>query len=258
MISFLIYILMVFGFVAIIRNYSDNTSYTDNQSVVKLIQGSILSESELNRVENKPSFTSVNQQSMQEVKTKVYEDQTNPKQSNQTLKEEYINDSFDPFESIDIDLKPQKKDNTKQKIDAKKLEAINKAIDYANKSISNIEDISNIKQSVGEKKGNAKENAMPGKYDKYKGMVNRILNEIWGLYRPQNQNMVKVKVRINSSGFMEVISYDRVESEDFMSNINKFFDKIQGRNFGVPPNGEEMVLDILLQTNENKQGIVVE
>lgn len=244
------------------KNYSDNVSYTDNQSIVKLIQGSILSQSDLDNNKKQPSSTIQELKSKQDVINENLANKAEPKDNVKVIKEvknnEKNNDLFDPFDSINVGFK-EPKEQPKQKIDSQKLDALSKAIEYADKSISNIENISNVKPVFGgEKKGNAKENAMPGKYDKYKGMVNRRLNEIWGFYRPQNQNMIKVKIKINSVGMMEILSYDRVENEDFMNNINKFFDKIQKENFGTPPNGEEMILDILLQTNENKQGIVVE
>lgn len=251
--SLLIYFALLFCFILAMFQKNENISYTDNQSIVRLIQGDLQSDGVLNT--NKELVKNEKIEAKDNIlKNEVSVNNLNDK-IDSFIENETTASAFDPFDNISVVEKKYQK-SAKVKVDSSKIDAINKAVEYADKSISSSSGLTENKSNSSLKKGNAKENAMPGKYDKYKGMINRKLNEIWQLYRSDSENFIRLTIKINLFGRVEIINYERVSDTMFMSNVNKFLDKIQKEEFGVPPDGE-FVIDLLLQTNRREQGVSV-
>ena len=93
-----------------------------------------------------------------------------------------------------------------------------------------------------------KKHSKSGIYDPYRGKIQRILNEHWKLYSVTQTQEVIISAYISPQGLLEITGYDSLGlSSEFKAKVKDYIGKMQGYNFGTPPEGKDFSFRAILK-----------
>ncbi len=148
------------------------------------------------------------------------------------------------FKSADI--KPIEKTPEKpiEPVKEKVVQANKKSAD---KNVASSKSASDIIKGLQESdKPKAPKAGSTGKYDKFRGSVQRIINQVWVSYKSDTNNVAKVKIFIDKNGNfsynIQSLSYDK----EFNDKVKDCLERLKTMNFPEPPSGkmESMTLSM--------------